>query len=293
MAGLYTPSGLTPNTFKNIQLGAGAFFVDVDLSGIDVDNEGYANKTAAELGEMLDAAKSAGKSLGATSGGGTFNAVPEMEQLEVDGMTYPVIGSTVMYSWEVTLATTVKEVTAKNIKRFLATMETLPDGITVSSTLTPGHYIPNLIWAGVLISGEIALIKLDNVINTEGMAMTIADRGGASIPVSFRAHQADLLTMQYAPFRMMFFKTEITLPGLTDAQKMAADKAVVMAGSFEIPLSYQTNQGTMTAWVQSAVENIIQYTNAVVEFYMGEYTVTLSIGSIPNEVFTINVTEAV
>ena len=292
MEKLYTPSGLTPDTFKNIQLGAGAFFVDVDLSSIKVDADGYAaNITAAQFGAILDKAKQDGKSLGATSGGGTFNAVPEMEQIEVDGMTYPVIGSTVMYSWDITLATTVKEITAKNIKRYLATMETLPDGITVASTLTPGHYIPNLVWAGALISGELACINLKNVINTEGMAMTIADRGGASIPVSFRAHQADLQTMQYAPFRLIFFKTGAETPGMTDAQKLAADKTAVLSGAFEIPTAHQLDQTMMTAWVQGAVDSLISYTTADVDYTSGEYNVTLTIGTETPEKFIITVTE--
>jgi hypothetical protein len=263
------------------------------LSQIVVDNEGYANISVAELGDILNKAKADGKSLGATTGGGTFNAVPEMEQIEVDGMTYPVIGSTVMYSWDVTLATTVREITAKNIKRFLATMETLSDGITVASTLTPNHYIPNLVWVGALISGEIALINLKNVINTEGMAMTIADRGGASIPVTFRAHQSDLLTMQYAPFRMIFFKVEVTVPGISDAQKMAADRAILENAAFEIPVVYQTDQTTMTGWVQSAVNAQVQYVTAVVEFDAPDYRVTISLGNVPAQTFDLDVTEAV
>jgi hypothetical protein len=279
MSELYNPSGLTPDTFKNIQLGAGAFFVDVDMSSVTVDSDGYANIPVSEFGAILDAAKAAGKSLGATAGGGTFNAVPEMEQIEVDGMTYPVIGSTVMYSWEITLGTTVKEITAKNIKRYLATMEVLSDGITVASTLTPGHYIPNLIWVGALISGELACIVLKNVINTEGMAMTIADRGGATIPVSFRAHQSDLLTMQHAPFRMIFFKTG-SGTDLSIADRLAADRAAVESATLEIPIANQGNQSARSSWVRQTILGLVKHSSVNVSFLQTDmYEITLSIGA--------------
>jgi len=203
----YTPSGLTPNTFENVQLGAGAFYVNLDLTDIEVDSGGNTKTTAEEFAVILEAAVAAGQSLGATNGGGTFNAVPEIEQIPVDGMTYPVIGSSVMYSWEVTLATTLKEITPENFKRVLATAAKVQEtgGMTVASTLTPAHYIPSVAWCGRMIDGRLACIVLENALNIAGMVMTINDRGGAEIPVTFRAHQADLSRMQFAPFQIIFF----------------------------------------------------------------------------------------
>lgn len=204
----YTPMGLQPESFKNVQLGAGMFVVNLDVSAIEADPATHkTTTTAAEFASILDAAVAAGKSLGATTGGGTFNAVPQMEQIPVDGMTYPIVGSTVAYSWEVTLGTTIKEITPENLSLVLPMAETdeATGGITASSTLLPSHYIPSVGWCGRLIDGRLAYIELLNALNIEGMAMKINDRGGAEIPVNFRAHQADMTKMQTAPFRIIFF----------------------------------------------------------------------------------------
>ncbi len=206
----YTPIGLTPDSFKEMQLGAGAFFVDIDSAVITKDT------TAADFAEILQTALAAGKSLGATTGGGTFVATPEARRIEADGMTYPVIGSTVFDSWDIRLTTTIKEITRKNIQRALATAETddATGAIKIASTLLPEHYIPTLGWAGRLLDGRLMYIELQHALNTVGMTLTFADKGEGSIAVEFRGHQADLENMQYAPVKIFFFDraTEQTDP---------------------------------------------------------------------------------
>ena len=202
----YTPSGLTPTSFNEMQLGAGAFFVGIDGEGIS------ANTTAEEFAEVLQQALKDGKSMGATAGGGTFVATPEVRQIEVDGMTYPVIGSTVFDSWDIRLTTTIKEITKENLKRALATSETDPltGAIMINSSLLPEHYIPTLGWAGRLLDGRLLYIELQNALNTVGMTLTFVDKGEGSIAVEFRGHQSDLDKMQYAPCRVFFFDKELS-----------------------------------------------------------------------------------
>ena len=62
----YTPVGLTPDSFGNMQLDAGAFFVGLDTSTVTPET------TAEDFAEILQAGIAAGNSLGATIGGGTF-----------------------------------------------------------------------------------------------------------------------------------------------------------------------------------------------------------------------------
>ncbi|MCL2399172.1 MAG: hypothetical protein FWC91_05420 [Defluviitaleaceae bacterium] len=198
----YTPSGLTPTSFNEMQLGAGAFFVGIDSSNINADT------TAEEFGSVLQQALEDGKSMGATTGGGTFVATPEIRQIEVDGMAYPVIGSTVFDSWDIRLTTTIKEITKQNLQRALATSETDPatGAILISSTLLPEHYISTLGWAGRLLDGRLMYIELQNALNTVGMTLTFVDKGEGSIAVEFRGHQSDLDKMQYAPCRIFYFE---------------------------------------------------------------------------------------
>ena len=199
---VYTPSGLTPTSFNEMQLGAGAFFVGIDSTGIDADT------SASQFADILQQALAEGKSMGATTGGGTFVATPEVRQIEADGMTYPVIGSTVFDSWDIRLTTTIKEITKQNLKRALATSEIDPatGAIVINSTLLPEHYIPTLGWAGRMLDGRLMYIELQNALNTVGMTLTFVDKGEGSIEVEFRGHQSDLDRMQYAPCRIFYFE---------------------------------------------------------------------------------------
>lgn len=204
----YTPIGLTPDSFKDMQLGAGAFFIGLDSEPITKDT------TADDFADMLQAALEDGKSLGATVGGGTFVATPEVRQIEADGMTYPVIGSTVFDSWDIRLTTTIKEITKENMKRALATAEIddASGALIISSTLLPEHYIPTLGWAGRLLDGRLMYIELQNALNTVGMTMTFVDKGEGTIAVEFRGHQSDLSKMQYAPVKIFFFERTAASP---------------------------------------------------------------------------------
>ena len=76
-----------------------------------------------------------------------------------------------------------------------------------------------------------------------------------------------------------------------DAEKVAADKALVEAGTYEIPLEHQTDQAKKTAWVQSAVDALLQNgTKAEVTFKDGVYGVVITLGD-ATENATITVTE--
>lgn len=200
-------AGLTPDSFMNMQLNAGAFFEGFEFEP---------NITSAALMELIVTALSTkDKCLGATSGGGTFSAVPEVRQIEADGMRSPIIGSTVIDSWEVSLSTTLKEITKRNMSRALATAEVDPTtgGIKFRNNLKPSDYIKNLVWIGDLLDGRLVLIQIDNALNITGANFTFTDKGEGTLPVEFRAHQSDLLNMQYAPCEIFFFDTEeITEP---------------------------------------------------------------------------------
>lgn len=197
----YEPIGLTPSSFSNMQLNAGLFVVGLDSSTLKKDT------TAEEFSTLLQSAVTAGKSLGATTGGGSFNAVPEARQIEADGMRSPIIGSTVFDSWEITLTTTIKEITKENMQRVIATarVDDVTGAIKIGNTLVPDDYIPKLGWAGMLLDGRLMYVELQNVLNLDGAALTFTDKGEGTIAVTYRGHQSDLESMQYAPADIWFF----------------------------------------------------------------------------------------
>lgn len=217
----YSPVGLTPESFKNMQLDAGAFFIGVDTSAIKINPETKKVAMAApEFAEILQKAVEDGKSLGATTGGGSFQAVPEVRQIEADGMRSPIIGSTVFDSWEVKLATTLKEVTEANMKYALATAEKDSEtgALIINNNLLPEHYIPTMGWAGRILDGRLLYIEIQNALNIVGMNLTFTDKGEGTIGVEYRAHQADLTKMQYAPVKIYFFDRAANSQGNEESQ---------------------------------------------------------------------------
>lgn len=200
----FRPSGLTPDTFKNIQTGAGAIYFNVDMTNVRIDT------TWAEIQEILKAAYEANKMLGATRGGCTFNAVPDMRQMEIDDLQFDIPGTTQINRWEVTLGSTALEIKKDNILMMLPTsfQDPVTGAFRVSSVLTPEHYQKNVVWAGLKGDGGYQVIELTTVLNLEGMAQTMANQGEGTIPVNFRAHQANLADMQFGPFNIWLFDNE-------------------------------------------------------------------------------------
>ena len=193
-------TSLRPETFDNLQLNAGVFLFNFAAES---------HKDAAALEDAVLAALEEGTNiLGATIGGGSFNATPSIRQIEADGMRYPVVGSTVNDMWTVNLSTTMKEVTPENFKRALMSCDMIKEGnvtkLTVRTDIMPNDYIPKLCWVGDTSKGFV-LIELDNVLNIAGASFTFTDKGEGQIPVEFQAHVDDLYKMDEAPFRIYFF----------------------------------------------------------------------------------------
>lgn len=193
-------TGLRPATFEKLQLNAGALLV-----GFSTDSA----KNAAELKTAVLAALKAGTGvIGATRGGGTFTCVPEMRQIEADGMRYSFKGSTVNDRWIVKLTGTMIEITPENFQRALGAAELAKNGsvttLRVRTEIRDEDYIPKLSWVGDTSKGFV-LIELDNALNTTGASFTFTDKGEGTLPFEFEAHQANLEDQEYAPCRIMFF----------------------------------------------------------------------------------------
>ena len=194
-------TSLRPETFENLQLNAGVFLVNFDAST-------FTDASTLENG-ILEALEQGDNILGATIGGGTFNATPSIRTIEADGMRYPVIGSTVNDMWTVKLNTTLTEVTPANFQRALIScdMDTSKANVTVLTVRTDieeKDYIPKLCWVGDTSKGFV-MIELDNALNLAGASFTFTDKGEGTLPVEFQAHVSELDQMDKAPFRVYFF----------------------------------------------------------------------------------------
>lgn len=188
-------SGFTTETAKSLLLNAGAYFKNYDVSTDD-----------------FDSAVTAGKLIGATKGGGEFSAVPEIRQIEVDGVAGRAKGLETIDSWDIYLKANVLEVKEATIQSGLAassvdsTTNTDYDIITASNNLEVSDYIDNITWVGTLSgSDKPVIIQIFNALNTEGLKFSTTDKAEATISLTFYAHytQDDLDT---PPFKIYYPK---------------------------------------------------------------------------------------
>ncbi len=193
-------SGFTKRTADNLLLDAGAFF-----KNFTYEEGGTSNDT-------FDAAVAAGKLIGATKGGGEFSAVPEIRQIEVDGVKGRAKGLEVIDSWDVYLKATVLETTLESIKSSLcaAAIDTGSDEtydvVTGNAAISPEDYIDNVTWVGTLSgSEEPVIIQVFHGLNTDGLKLTMQDKNEGTIPMTFYGHytQDDL---DSPPFKIFFPK---------------------------------------------------------------------------------------
>ena len=193
-------SAFTKNTAKNMQLDAGLL-----VRGLtDILNF---NGTIADE-----------KKLGATSGGASFSATPEMRNIfeGIDGAKGNYKDGNVIDNWEITLTATVKEMTANNLKLAMATAD-IATGNDKFDVLTPRmevkstDYIDNICWLGTMNgSSEPMIIELKNVLNTNGISFTAEDKGSGSVELELKAH-FDLSKPNEVPFNIYFPKQGRTM----------------------------------------------------------------------------------
>ena len=185
-------NGFTKDTAKNLQLDAGIIVTGltspVNFSGV---------LTGANL-------------LGATSGGGSFVVETEVRNLfeDLDGARGNYKEGNVIDSYNITLTTTVAEMTAKNIKLALGAADTTVNQGTDTDvditkarmTIKAEDYIDNVCWLGSLNgSDKPMIIELKNVMNTNGLNFTFEDKGKGKIELELKAH-FDLTKPEEVPF---------------------------------------------------------------------------------------------
>lgn len=198
-------TAVRPQTFERLQLNAGAFLKNFDLST-------YTEYSALEEA-LFGAIKDGTKALGATRGGGTFTATPTMRSIEADGKRYEFKGSTVIDTWDIKLTATLMEITPDNFVLALGTAEKTEDKaftvgkkttIKLRTNIEDGDYIQNLVWFGNTSKGLVAIV-LDNALNNTGVTLTFSDKGEGTLPVEFHAYQNTVENNEYAPCAIYFF----------------------------------------------------------------------------------------
>jgi hypothetical protein len=264
-----TYSGYTTATPKSLLLDAGAFFKNF-IVGTDT----FATAVAA------------GKLLGATSGGGTFSAVPTIRKIEIDGIKGAAKGLESIDEWVVTLTANIKEITKEVIQASLAATTTdtatnaTYDIISADNYLVLTDYIDNITWVGKLSgSNEPAIIQVYNALSTGGLTLQTADKAEATLPVTFTGHYDDV-NLDNPPFKIYYPKA-IVNSAVVDSATFT--KAVPADKTFTITTSGSAVCGGV---------RLGTYTLAASQFTLGSGTVLIKkeyLGTLTNgaQVFTL------
>lgn len=165
-------TGYTCSTADSLLLNAGAFFKNFDI-----------------LEDTYETAMQSGKCLGATQGGGSFVATPEVRQMDIDGAD----SITVYDTWEVKITSNLIEIKPDTLKLALGSGVIAEHNeryfsIKAKRMLDNNDFLDNITWIGSLSgSNEPVIIQIFNAINTSGLTITVAPKAQSVLAVEFTA----------------------------------------------------------------------------------------------------------
>lgn len=259
--GLTTPA--RSEGLKKFQLNAGIFLLNFDRTGITSE---------VELRAAIASAVASGESLlGITRGGGSFQVTSDMRQPEFDGQRYRYKGGEFVDSADAFLSTTLLEVTKKNLKYAIGSGSIDDNGNIVSmhTQVTDEDYIPTLTWVGDLADGSFVMFELKNALNVSGLNFTFSDKGEATIPVEFHAHQDEVSDYDEAPFKIVFFDA-ISSPGVQVSPKMTE----VTVGSTVALTAVGKPSGGSVSWASDDTDKATVSSGVVTGVAAGTVTIT-------------------
>ena len=186
-------NGFTANTATNLQLDAGIF-----VRGL------------ADPSKFTGTVTTPAKTIGATSGGGSFTAIPTFRNIfeDLDGARGVYKGGQVIDSWEIKMTTTIKEMTAENLKLALAAADTTAassgkyDTTVARLEVKNTDYLDNFCFIGTINGQDTpVIVEMKNVLNMSGLNLTVADKATGSVSLELQAH-FDLSKPDEVPFKI-------------------------------------------------------------------------------------------
>nr|DAK37680.1 MAG TPA: major tail protein [Caudoviricetes sp.] len=186
-------NGFTANTAQNLQLDAGIF-----VRGL------------ADPSTFNGTVTTPAKTIGATSGGGSFTAIPTFRNIfeDLDGARGVYKGGQVIDSWEIKMTTTIKEMTAENLKLALAAADTTAassgkyDTTVARLEVKEEDYLDNFCFIGTINGQDTpVIVEMKNVLNMSGLNLTVADKATGSVSLELQAH-FDLSKPDEVPFKI-------------------------------------------------------------------------------------------
>lgn len=259
-------SGYTAETPKSLLLDAGAFF-----KNFYVDTDTYASAVAA------------GKLLGATSGGGSFSAIPTIRPIEIDGVMGAAKGLQVIDSWAISLTANIKEVKKATLQTALtaSSVDTSTsadyDIISAKNEIALTDYIDNITWIGKLSgTNDPVIIQIYNALNTTGLTVNVAPKAEATLQLTFNAHYIDT-DLDTPPFKIYYPKA---ITNTVDDAEHTFSKAAAA----DIVLAVTSSDGAVCGGVSNGTQHLVS-----TAYTLGTGTVTLEkeyLGALTNGAYT-------
>jgi len=170
-------SGVTEKTKENRLTGAGAYYKNYDPT-TDTPSAAVA------------------KIIGATKGGGTFMAKPNIRPIEVDGVPGKVKGMEDIDSWDVEMTANILEVTAETIVLALGSSQiTTPTApvnykkIVGKNTIDIADYEDNITFIGTVSGFDTPIIiQVFNALSMDGVTINPKDKDDAVISTKWVGH---------------------------------------------------------------------------------------------------------
>ena len=185
-------NGLNADTSKHLQLDSGVLLHSLspgDLitlkKGAKSDDDGVAFDGVIKQ-----------KTLGATKGGATFSAIPEMRSLldGVNGARGNYKEGQVIDSWEISIKATVSEITAANIGYALSNNKFTDESPYTKfkgevGRINKTNFLGNIAWIGSMNGNDKPIIIIiNNALNTHGMTFVAEDKNTGSIEMELKGH---------------------------------------------------------------------------------------------------------
>ena len=246
--------------FKNLQLNAGVFVPNLDMSAIN---------SAQTMRAKVAARIAAGTTLGMTSGGGTFTIGRETRLPDVDGRRYLHKGAQFVDSMDGSLTSTLIEITPANWQYVIGTTEPLASNTAtkkaykIKTMLDDDAYINNIVWVGDTADGKFVAIEFYNALNTADIAFTFQDKNEGKLPFELHAHQDNVLAYDVAPVRVHFLDEAPERVNITGHYSMTSTvrtvtaqlPTILPAGTYRINLMLTANEGPLPCRILFSLMN--------------------------------------
>lgn len=180
-------TGYNADTAKNLLLDAGAVYKNFDADLL--------------IGDLI----------GATQGGNSFSAEPNMRNIEIDGVKSEFVkGLTVIDGWEISLTTNLLEITKETFELALGVIDTTGEAaegyesIRAKNYIEDTDFIDNIAFVGKISGSDKPVIVLvKNALNHGGLQLDMEDKAEGILPVTFHGHVA-ADDLENPPFEILY-----------------------------------------------------------------------------------------